>query len=237
MSKEAKRLENIASMSLYNHGANKTSILYAAKIIRRHIRGNTILEMGPAEGEMTGFLADTGLELHIVEGAKAFADDLAARFPAANVTHALFEEYSPKIKFDNIILGHVLEHVEDPVDILARAKRWLAESGRIFAAVPNCRSIHRQAAVIMGLLNHIDQLNETDHHHGHRRVYSPESFRQDFLKAGLSIDVSGGYWLKPVSNGQIERDWTPEMVDAFMALGEWYPDIAGEIYVIASSVS
>ncbi|WP_281051516.1 hypothetical protein [Thauera sp. GDN1] len=61
------------------------------------------------------------------------------------------------------------------------------------------------------------------------------SFRGDFLKAGLSIEVSGGYWLKPVSNGQIERDWTPEMLDAFMVLGERYPDIAGEIYVVAKN--
>ena len=87
----------------------------------------------------------------------------------------------------------------------------------------------------MGLLPFEESLNEADHHHGHRRVYNPESFRGDFLKAGLSIEVSGGYWLKPVSNGQIERDWTPAMLDAFMVLGERYPDIAGEIYVVAKN--
>jgi hypothetical protein len=36
-----------------------------------------------------------------------------------------------------------------------------------------------------------------------------------------------------VSNKQIEANWTPEMLDAFMQLGERYPDIAGEIYVVA----
>ena len=40
--------------------------------------------------------------------------------------------------------------------------------------------------------------------------------------------------MKPVSNAQIEASWTPEMVEAFMVLGERYPDIAGEIYVVAS---
>jgi hypothetical protein len=39
--------------------------------------------------------------------------------------------------------------------------------------------------------------------------------------------------LKPVSNKQIETSWNPEMLNAFMKLGERYPDIAGEIYVIA----
>src|ERR1700737_2507626 len=133
------------------------------------------------------------------------------------------------------ILGHVLEHVENPVDILSRAKQWLEPSrGRVFGAVPNSRSLHRQAAVIMGLLRQEDQLNEMDIHHGHRRVFNPETFRNTFSQAGLKIELFGGYWMKPVSNSQIQASWTPEMVEAFMALGERYPDIAGEIYVVAT---
>jgi hypothetical protein len=54
-----------------------------------------------------------------------------------------------------------------------------------------------------------------------------------FLQAGFGIEIFGGYWLKPVSIRQIDETWTPEMLAAFMALGERYPDIAGEIYVIA----
>jgi 2-polyprenyl-3-methyl-5-hydroxy-6-metoxy-1,4-benzoquinol methylase len=143
----------------------------------------------------------------------------------------------PNQKFDNIILGHVLEHVADPVNILVRAKQWLkSDSGRLFAAVPNSRSLHRQAAVIMGLLISEDALNEADIHHGHRRVFNPESFRNVFYQAGLHIEIFGGYWMKPVSNKQLEESWTSEMLDAFMQLGERYPDIAGEIYIVAKSI-
>jgi len=94
--------------------------------------------------------------------------------------------------------------------------------------------VHRQAAVIMGLLPHEAALNEADLAHGHRRVFDPESFRACFNDGALAIDVFGGYWLKPLSNPQIEASWSPEMVDAFMRLGERYPDIAAEIYVVAS---
>ena len=87
----------------------------------------------------------------------------------------------------------------------------------------------------MGLLKFEEELNDADRHHGHRRVYTPETFRRDFLLAGLRIEVFGGYWLKPVSNGQIERDWDERMLSAFMTLGERYPDIAGEIYVVAGA--
>jgi 2-polyprenyl-3-methyl-5-hydroxy-6-metoxy-1,4-benzoquinol methylase len=235
MSKEEEqsRLESIASNSLYAKGLGPDTIRYSKLIFDRYIRGDTILEMGPAEGVMTSLLSRSGKSLTVVEGAKAFCDDLQRRFPAVKVVHSLFENYAPEHDFDNIVLGHVLEHVDDPVAILRRAGSWLHPQGRILAAVPNSRSLHRQAAVIMGLLEREDQLNDLDRHHGHRRVYNPESFRQDFLKAGLDIEVFGGYWLKPLSNGQIEETWTPQMLQAFMQLGERYPDIAGEIYVIA----
>ena len=118
--------------------------------------------------------------------------------------------------------------------ILTRVRQWMRPGpGRVFAAVPNSRSLHRQAAVVMGLLPREDALNETDKHHGHRRVFNPESFRQAFHEAGLQIEIFGGYWLKPVSNKQIEDTWTPEMLAAYMRVGERYPDIAGEIYVVA----
>jgi 2-polyprenyl-3-methyl-5-hydroxy-6-metoxy-1,4-benzoquinol methylase len=232
---EKSRLESISNVSLYSAGVNSASIKYSFKVAERHLVGDSILEMGPAEGVMTELLVATGKKLTLVEGSGLFCDALRHRFPQANTIHALFEEFQQNELFDNIILGHVLEHVEDPVDILSRARQWLKPGvGRLFAAVPNARSLHRQAAVIMGLLKEEHELNEMDRHHGHRRVYDPESLRADFQRAGLHIDIFGGYWIKPLSNAQIEASWTPDMVEAFMELGERYPDIAGEIYAVAT---
>ena len=154
-------------------------------------------------------------------------------FPEANVVHSLFEDFRSHEQFENVILGHVLEHVEDPIAILRLVQSWLKPKGRVLAAVPNARSLHRQAAVLMGLLPFEDAMNENDIHHGHRRVFNPETFRNAFLRAGFQIELFGGYWMKPVSNRQIEETWTPEMLEAFMQLGERYPDIAGEIYIVA----
>jgi 2-polyprenyl-3-methyl-5-hydroxy-6-metoxy-1,4-benzoquinol methylase len=235
LSNELHRLEKIAGESLYAAGVNTDTVRYSFRIFERHLRGATILEMGPAEGVMTELLAGTGKSLTVVEGSRAFCDSIAARLPAVDVVHSLFEDYAPARRFDNIVLGHVLEHVEDPAGIVARAANWLTPQGRILAAVPNSRSLHRQAAVLMQLLPGEDALNEMDIHHGHRRVFNPEAFRRCFLGAGLRIDIFGGYWLKPLSNRQIEQTWTPAMLEAFMQLGERYPDIAGEIYVVASA--
>jgi 2-polyprenyl-3-methyl-5-hydroxy-6-metoxy-1,4-benzoquinol methylase len=233
MEDEFARLEQIASASRYAMGVNTDTIRYSFRVFSRYLRGKSILEMGPAEGVMTELLAATGKTLTLVDGSEVFCRSLASRFPAANVRHGLFETFVPDGTFDNIVLGHVLEHVDDPVAILARACDWLSPGGRVLAAVPNSRSIHRQAAVLMGLLPHEAALNESDIAHGHRRVFNPESFHACFRGAGLAIVHSGGYWLKPLSNAQIEATWTPAMLGTFMELGERYPDIAGEIYVIA----
>jgi 2-polyprenyl-3-methyl-5-hydroxy-6-metoxy-1,4-benzoquinol methylase len=230
---EITNLEKIAQNSLYAIGANKSTIEYSFKVFSRHIDGESILEMGPAEGVMTELLSTLDKQLTVVEGAETFCQSLKERFPHITFFNSLFEEFRPDHQFDNIVLGHVLEHVDNPVDILTRAAAWLSPKGKILAAVPNSRSLHRQAAVIMGLLPFEESLNEMDKHHGHRRVFNPETYRQVFLQAGLKIEIFGGYWLKPVSSGQIEKNWTDEMLQAFMQLGERYPDIAGEIYVVA----
>lgn len=227
-------LNKIAENSRYAEGPNSASVEYSFRVFQRFIRPGEILEMGPAEGIMTQHLVNLGFPLSVVEGSERFSSELAQRYPGISVNHSLFEDFEPAKRFQTIILGHVLEHVVDPKGLLGRVKNWLVPGGRILAAVPNARSLHRQAAVMMGLLRFEEELNETDRHHGHRRVYNPETFRNDFLAAGLSIEAFGGYWLKPLSNQQISDTWTPEMLDAFMMLGEWYPDIAGEIYIVAN---
>lgn len=233
MTAEAVRLAQIAADSWYAKGLNTATVLYCGSVFARHWKGRRCLEMGPAEGVMTPLLYSYFPELTLVEGADAFCRDLRERFPDAAVVHSLFEDFTPDRVFDTIVLGHVLEHVDQPVEILRRAASWLAPGGVICAAVPNAHSLHRQAAVLMRILDTEHSLNPTDLHHGHRRVYDPESLRGDFLAAGLDIAIFGGYWLKPLSNAQMEEEWTPQMIQAFLQLGERYPDIAAEIYVIA----
>ena len=89
--------------------------------------------------------------------------------------------------------------------------------------------------VVMGLLDNEHTLNAVDLHHGHRRVYDPDTLRRDFDAAGFRIEASGGYWIKPVANSQLEANWSPDMIEAAMVVGERYPDIAAEIYVVAGA--
>jgi 2-polyprenyl-3-methyl-5-hydroxy-6-metoxy-1,4-benzoquinol methylase len=230
---EYERLAKIASDSWYAKGVNSTTVAYSMRVFSRYFRPGSCLELGPAEGLATAELAGRFDDFTCVEGAEALAVALRERHPHVRVECEIFENYVPGRTFDNIVLGHVLEHVEHPIEILSRVKSWLSPNGRVFALVPNARSLHRQMGVVMGLLESEHSLNAVDLHHGHRRVYDPESLRQDFDAAGFRIEVSGGYWIKTVSNSQLEANWSPEMIEAAMVVGERYPDIAAEIYVVA----
>lgn len=231
---EKDRLESIASDSWYNKGANYVTIKYSTEIFKRHLKSGSILELGPAEGVMTEELVSIFSDYTVVDGSSIFCDLLKRKYPNITVVNSLFEQFKSSRQYDNIILGHVLEHVDNPVEILNYVKQFLSTTGIVLAAVPNANSIHRQAAVLLGLLNSIYDLNETDIHHGHRRVYDCDAFRKDFLSADLKIIKQGGYWLKPLSNKQIEEQWSDKMLQSFMVIGEKYPDIAAESYIVAS---
>ncbi len=237
-SDERVRIEMCSQHANYSSGVMRYAINYCGRIFKSFMIPGGVLELGPAEGVMTDFLFHHfPNDYTIVDGADFFVSSLQKRYPSMKCYRSLFEEFQPERTYENIILGHVLEHVEKPVQILKLCNRWLTEQGRILAAVPNSESVHRQVAVQMGLLESTKQLNATDLKNGHRRVYDKSTLEHDFLQAGLDIIKSGGYWMKPLSNAQIDKSWTKDMVESFLMIGEKYPEIAAEIYVIAEKTS
>src|SRR4030095_9851762 len=69
--------------------------------------------------------------------------------------HSLFEDATLPVKYDNIILTHVLEHIDDPAALLKKVNNeWLSDSGRFFLVCPNANAPSRQIAVKMGLITH-----------------------------------------------------------------------------------
>lgn len=232
-SKQDDKLDSYTQNYNYKNSVMGVATDYCASIFERYMAGSSVLELGPAEGVMTEIFFAKYKDYTAVEGSEKFCKLLEEKFPNICVVNSYFENYQPNRKFDNIILGHVLEHVDNPVEILKLCKSWLNDGGVILSAVPNSHSLHRQAAVLMGMLQRENELNDTDKGVGHQRVYNYELLKSDFELAGCKIKASGGYWVKSISNGQIDEQWTREMIDAYMRLGEDYPDIAAEIYVIA----
>ena len=211
---------------------------YALEQLCKHAIPGHALEMGCADGETTRVLAPRFEQLTVVDGAQSFLQRTRASLSGHTQVHyslSLFEEFTPSTHFQSIFAMHILEHLDDPVAVLRRARGWLAPGGRVLALVPNARSLHRAVGVRMGLLKRPDDLNAQDLELGHRRVYTPELLRQHAEAAGFKIVHFGGIMVKPLSNRQMEEQWSPALVDAFMGLGADYPEISSEIFVVLES--
>jgi len=231
-SEEIQWQERVACTFDYFAGVCAAAAEYSLGIVKRHIAGRRVLEVGPADGHMTRGLA-RDFDLTLIEPSETLCQKLRQSFPRAQVICTLIEDFSPSERFDSILLCHLLDHIRDPRQAVRMAGSWLSSGGRIIAIAPNSESLHRQAAVRMGLLPAVNAFSERDLAQGKRRIFNREEFRRLFSSAGLEIDFFGGYWLKPVSNHQIEQHWTADMIDAFFALGERYPEIAAEMYLVA----
>ena len=232
--KEEHRVESLADWYLKEQlDFDKRLIRFRYLTLKPYLQGPEGLELGPAEGEMTQFLLQDFETLTVVEGSGELLGQIPTR-PNLIKVHSLFEEFMPKCLYNTIVLEHILEHVEDPVALLMRVKKWLMPGGRILIGVPNGNSIHRLVAVKMGLLQNPCELNSRDHSLGHRRVYTQDTLKSDLQLAGLKLIEMGGVFLKPLSNQQIQDHWTEEMIQGFYELGKNFPENAAELYAVTS---
>ena len=101
--------------------------------------------------------------------------------------------------------------------------------------VPNAKSFHRIVAVKTGLLESIYSLNERDLQLGHERVYDMDLLKTHLTEAGFKIGNETGAFLKFLDNGQIEKWFSQEMIQAFYELGNDFPELCAEILVIATN--
>jgi 2-polyprenyl-3-methyl-5-hydroxy-6-metoxy-1,4-benzoquinol methylase len=232
---EQQHIEGIASWYFKEQlDFDKQLIRFKYQTLKPYIQGIEGLELGSGDGQMTQFLVQDFLRLTVVDASQDLLESIP-NTPNLTKIHTLFEEFKPQKKFNTIVMSHILEHVAKPVPLLERVKYWLACEGKILTVVPNGHSIHRLAAVKMGLLKEPCELNSRDYALGHRRVYTQTTFRKDIEEAGLRIVEMGGVFFKPLSNQQIQDNWTEEMIQGFYELGKDFPEYAAEIYAVCAT--
>ena len=129
MVNEKTHLNQISSTANYSTGMNGKMIQHSVEIFSRWIKSGSILELGPADGLSTEHLHCLSDDYHIVEGSEDFCKLLKTKFPQINITNTLFEEFVPQRKYTNIVLGHVLEHVENPIEVIQMCIEWLEPGG------------------------------------------------------------------------------------------------------------
>lgn len=216
--------------------------------IEPFVKGPEILELGTADGRITERLAETGARVTAVDGCKEFLKDVERRLrgnEAADVElhHRMFDDFLenppfiPPRKFTTVVAMHVIEHLEDPVEFMAKIRRDMldrAEDSRLIIIVPNALSLNRLAGVELGHIDSPYHLNETDKRVGHVRVYDWHSLQTDIRQAGFHMRHSGGILLKPLSAKQMEQHWSPHLMEAYFQLGKSFPLHCSELWAVCT---
>ena len=165
---------------------------------------STVLEMGYGEGNFTEELVKRNFKSTILDGSDVLLKKAKNLYnDKVEIVCDLFEEFNPSVKYDCILATHVLEHVDNPVELLLKMKNWINENGKIIVIVPNKESIHRQLAVIMNLQPELDTLGARDTLVGHQRVYSLDTLSSDIEKAGMKVIETTGFFLKTLPNSMM----------------------------------
>lgn len=163
-----------------------------------------ILELGFGEGNFTKKLQDGKYNFVVVEGSEILVKKAKIEYKnKINIIHDYFENFKYHKKFDVILATHVLEHVDDPQIVLENLKNNLSKKGILIIIVPNAESIHRKLSVIMGLQDSLYTLSNRDLIVGHQRVYDLKSLKKQVKSSGFKIVEEKGFFLKPLSNGQM----------------------------------
>jgi SAM-dependent methyltransferase len=211
---------------------------YAGRVVGKYPADISVLDLGLGYGITAKMFADYFKDYTVIDGSQKIINSFREKNPdlKINIINAYFEEFITDKKFDLIIMGFILEHVDDPVHILKHYKQFLKSKnlhgndnggGVLIAAVPNCESMNRKLGHYAGLLENMASLSEGDYLVGHKRTYTVNSITEDIRKVGLQVKKIEGIFLKPITTAQLlSLNFERKIYDALCRLGIEYPELS-----------
>lgn len=201
-------------------------------------KGNC-LELGSSKGDFTKRLLNRFHDITCVEASDE-AIQIAKRRLEENIefVYGLFEEINLSKKYENIILTHVLEHLDNPVSLLKKINdEWLSQTGHFFLVCPNANAPSRQIAVKMGLISHNSAVTRAEAEHGHRITYTLDTLERDAKAAGLKVIHRSGIFFKAFANFQWDKLLETDIIsDGYLQgcfqIGQLYPDLCSSIFLL-----
>ena len=202
---------------------------YPQRVLHHAGAARSLLELGLGHGYTTDIFSRR-FERHVVlEGSPAVIGNFRDKHPdcRAEIVETWFEDFGTDERFDVIVMGFILEHVDDPLLILRRFREFLAPGGRMFLAVPNAEVLNRRLGQVAGLLDDVTTLSENDHLLGHKRFYTVATLSADIALAGCGVDRVEGIYLKSFTTRQIvSLQLDRKVIDALCTVGIDYPELS-----------
>lgn len=147
-----------------------------ARLDRANPPGHRLLEIGVGSGAFLNAARQQGYEVMGCDLSDAICKRVRSTYGI--VMHcASLETLADENRFDIVVMNHVLEHVQQPVEFLKEAIRLLAAGGVTHIAVPN---VACWEAYLSGW---------TSFEPYHLTYFTPETLRRAVIGAGFKIEA------------------------------------------------
>ncbi len=194
--------------------------------------GPSMLELGLGHGFTTNYFARRFSPYRVIDGSPEMIERFRSRFelPQVDIVESWFEKFDTADRYDNIAMGFILEHVDDPGLVLRQYLRFLKPGGSVFVAVPNSESLHRRFGHAAGMLPDFELLSPVDREFGHQRYFNLHTLTALCEAEGYRVIRSEGLLLKPVTTGQLEQlDLDPAILQGMLKVGVDYPELCNAL--------
>lgn len=148
------------------------------KIKHLKLLNQTILDVGGGSGNVWDGLVPIWSRIDLVEpdlNLAAIASTKPDIYKSISIKYPDNAVFLPIDKYDTVCILGVLEHVDDPVELLLNYDG----ANRLYITVPNADSFHRYVGMQLGIIERLDELGPQDYAIGHKRVYDVNSLKKD----------------------------------------------------------
>lgn len=165
------------------HPGTRAIVNKALKAVRQYLGGEQkrALDIGCGSGYLLAALKEEGFDCLGLD----FNPDMCRivseihRIPVR--TSTLEELILEDLRFDLIVLSHVLEHLEEPIQSLRKMRSLLNPRGVLFVCLPNRNFIRQKASLPIG------QLSEMDYPPHHVSFWSARALSYALQEAGFRV--------------------------------------------------
>lgn len=201
---------------------------YPHRVIRRSGHVDRLLELGLGHGHTAKIFNEHCDSYTVLDGSSVVIKQFKANNPdfSGHVIESYFEDFQSDENYDVIVMGFILEHVDDPHLILEKYRNMLKPNGRLYIAVPNAKSLNRRFGLALGIIDNIYSLNENDLALGHLRQYCLDTLTQAVTHAGYKVTYQEGIYLKPLPLSTLKTlDNFEDNLQAMLKVGVDFPEL------------
>jgi 2-polyprenyl-3-methyl-5-hydroxy-6-metoxy-1,4-benzoquinol methylase len=211
------------------------TIATARRISERLAPGDRVLELGCATGLMSSVLADALVagELTGVDRSPAFLDRARSReLPRCSFIEGDLDRLVDLgTEYDHIVATNVLHELADPVAFLSGCGEMLKADGLMHISLQNPSSIHRLAALELGMIDSLDEVSERGAQWGTRGLWSAEQLQELAADAGLATVSVEGVMFKPLPNA-LMADLPDQVIEGFVRVARHLPHLCAINYLV-----